>query len=119
MITERAMLAAVHISIWTAVKHDRKVSRDVADQTWGASGRGPLQQATVARRRQAGRTAHARRADPAVLLQDHAALVGRRVSSPAVEFLLRSHGADARVRGRASNRAWRAFFASIRNTSNR
>jgi hypothetical protein len=26
------MLAAVHISIWTAVKHDRKVSRDVADQ---------------------------------------------------------------------------------------
>src|SRR6202048_3559550 len=32
MITERAMLAAVHISIWTAVKHDRKVSRDVANQ---------------------------------------------------------------------------------------
>jgi hypothetical protein len=32
MITERAMLAAVHISIWTAVKHDRKVSRDVAQQ---------------------------------------------------------------------------------------
>jgi hypothetical protein len=32
MITERAMLAAVHISIWTAVKHDRKISRDVADQ---------------------------------------------------------------------------------------
>ena len=32
MITERAMLAAVHISIWTAVKHDRKVSRDVASQ---------------------------------------------------------------------------------------
>jgi hypothetical protein len=32
MITERAMLAAVHISIWTATKHDRKVSRDVADR---------------------------------------------------------------------------------------
>ena len=32
MITERAMLAAVHISLWTAVKHDRKVSQDVADQ---------------------------------------------------------------------------------------
>ncbi len=32
MITERAMLAAVHISIWTAVKHDRKVSRAVAHQ---------------------------------------------------------------------------------------
>jgi hypothetical protein len=32
MITERAMLAAIHISIWTAVKHDRKVSRDVANQ---------------------------------------------------------------------------------------
>jgi len=32
MITERAMLAAVHISIWTATKHDRKISREVADQ---------------------------------------------------------------------------------------
>lgn len=32
MITEKAMLAAVHISIWTAVKHDRGVSRDVADR---------------------------------------------------------------------------------------
>ena len=33
MITERAMLAAVHISIWTAVKHDRKVSHEVASST--------------------------------------------------------------------------------------
>jgi hypothetical protein len=32
MITERAMLAAIHISIWTAVKYDRNVSRDVARQ---------------------------------------------------------------------------------------
>lgn len=32
MISERAMLAAVHISIWTAVKHDRKVSQDVAQR---------------------------------------------------------------------------------------
>lgn len=32
MITERAMLVAVHISLWTAVKHDRKVSQDVAHQ---------------------------------------------------------------------------------------
>lgn len=32
MIANRAMLAAVHISIWTATKHDRKVSRAVADQ---------------------------------------------------------------------------------------
>ena len=32
MITERAMLAAVHISLWTAVKHDRRVSQDVAHQ---------------------------------------------------------------------------------------
>lgn len=32
MITHRAMLAAVHISVWTATKHDRKVSREVADQ---------------------------------------------------------------------------------------
>ena len=32
MITEKAMLAAVHISVWTAVTHDRKVSREVADR---------------------------------------------------------------------------------------
>lgn len=32
MITERAMLVAVHISLWTAVKHDRKISHDVAHQ---------------------------------------------------------------------------------------
>jgi hypothetical protein len=32
MITERAMLAAIHISIWTAVKHDRKISHEVASQ---------------------------------------------------------------------------------------
>ncbi len=40
MITERAMLAAVHISIWTAVKHDRKVSRDVAQQHGAHAGAG-------------------------------------------------------------------------------
>ena len=40
MITERAMLAAVHISIWTAVKHDRKVSRDVAHQHGAREGAG-------------------------------------------------------------------------------
>ena len=32
MITEKAMLAAIHLSIWTAVKHDRKVSRKVAEE---------------------------------------------------------------------------------------
>jgi hypothetical protein len=32
MITHKAMLAAVHISVWTATKHDRKISREVADQ---------------------------------------------------------------------------------------
>jgi hypothetical protein len=32
MITDRAMLAVVHISVWPAMKHDRKVSRDVAHQ---------------------------------------------------------------------------------------
>jgi hypothetical protein len=32
MIAERAMLAAIHISIWTGVKHDRKVSHEVASQ---------------------------------------------------------------------------------------
>jgi hypothetical protein len=40
MITERAMLAAVHISIWTAVKHDRKISRDVAQQYGAHEGSG-------------------------------------------------------------------------------
>src|ERR1700722_20297990 len=40
MITERAMLAAVHISIWTAVKHDRKISRDVAHQHGANEGAG-------------------------------------------------------------------------------
>ena len=40
MITEKAMLAAVHISIWTAVKHDRKVSRDVAHQHGAHQGAG-------------------------------------------------------------------------------
>jgi hypothetical protein len=40
MITERAMLAAIHISIWTAVKHDRKISRDVADQHGAHQGAG-------------------------------------------------------------------------------
>ncbi len=32
MITEKAMLAAVHISVWTATKYDKEVSRQVADQ---------------------------------------------------------------------------------------
>lgn len=32
MITEKAMLAAVHISVWTATKHDRQVSRQIANQ---------------------------------------------------------------------------------------
>ena len=40
MITERAMLAAVHISIWTAVKHDRKISHDVASQHGAHQGAG-------------------------------------------------------------------------------
>lgn len=40
MITDRAMLAAVHISIWTAVKHDRKVSSDVAHQHGAHQGAG-------------------------------------------------------------------------------
>jgi hypothetical protein len=32
MICEKAMLTAVHISMWTASKHDKQVSRDVANQ---------------------------------------------------------------------------------------
>ncbi len=34
------MLAAIHISIWTAVKHDRRVSRDVASQHGAHQGAG-------------------------------------------------------------------------------
>ena len=33
MITERAMLAAIHINIWTAVKLNRKVSHAVPAST--------------------------------------------------------------------------------------
>lgn len=40
MITERAMLAAVHISIWTAIKHDQKVSREIAEQHGAGQGAG-------------------------------------------------------------------------------
>lgn len=40
MITEKAMLAVVHISVWTAVKHDRRVSREVADQHGAHQGAG-------------------------------------------------------------------------------
>src|SRR5215469_9128451 len=40
MITEKAMLATVHISVWTAVKHDRKVSREVADHHGAHQGAG-------------------------------------------------------------------------------
>lgn len=32
MITEKAMLAAVHISVWTATKHDREASRKIAHE---------------------------------------------------------------------------------------
>ncbi len=32
MITEKAMLAAVHISVWTATKHDREASREIAHE---------------------------------------------------------------------------------------
>jgi hypothetical protein len=40
MITERAMLAAIHISVWTAIKLDRKVSREVAEQHGAYAGAG-------------------------------------------------------------------------------
>jgi hypothetical protein len=40
MITERAMLATIHISVWTAIKHDRKVSREVAEQHGAYAGAG-------------------------------------------------------------------------------
>ena len=32
MITEKAMLAAIHIHVWTATKHDKQVSRQIAQQ---------------------------------------------------------------------------------------
>ena len=50
MITERAMLAAVHISIWTAVKHDRKVSREVAEQHGAHAGAGRYNKKLCAKR---------------------------------------------------------------------
>lgn len=40
MITERAMLAAVHIRLWTASKHDKRVSQDVAEQHGAQSNAG-------------------------------------------------------------------------------
>ena len=40
MITKRAMLAAIHISVWTAIKHDRRVSREVAEQHGAYAGAG-------------------------------------------------------------------------------
>jgi hypothetical protein len=40
MITERAMLAAIHLSVWTAIKHDRKISREVAEQHGAYAGAG-------------------------------------------------------------------------------
>jgi hypothetical protein len=40
MITERAMLAAVHVSVWTAVKHDKKVSHEVAKSHGASTGAG-------------------------------------------------------------------------------
>lgn len=40
MITEKAMLVAVHISVWTAVKHDRDASREIAKQHGAEEGVG-------------------------------------------------------------------------------
>jgi len=40
MIAKRAMRAVVHISIWTAIKHDRKVSREIAEQHRACAGAG-------------------------------------------------------------------------------
>lgn len=36
-ITDKAMLVAVHVSMWTAVRHDRRVSNDVAKANGAAS----------------------------------------------------------------------------------
>ena len=69
MITERAMLAAVHISIWTAVKHDRKISRDVASQHGAHQGAGRYNKQLL---RGAGKAALARdREEDVQLCQIH------------------------------------------------
>ena len=34
MITEKAMLASLHISCWSAMKHDKQVSKEV-DEKYG------------------------------------------------------------------------------------
>jgi len=75
MITERAMLAAVHISIWTAVKHDRKISRDVASQHGTHQGAGRYNKQLLRGADKLGRTPHLAGQIRAVLLQDNPAVV--------------------------------------------
>ena len=75
MITEKAMLAAVHISIWTAVKHDRKVSREVADQHGAHQGAGRYNKQLLHGAQKLEELRTSRRPDSAALLQDHAAVV--------------------------------------------
>jgi len=118
MITEKAMLAAVHISIWTAVKHDRKVSRDVADQHGAHQGAGRYNKQLL------------RGADK---LEELRTLAGRSGStSTKSPFPGRTRGSGCYQRTFTSiswracassrpdlNRASRAFSASIPNTLSR
>ena len=76
MITERAMLAAVHISIWTAVKHDRKVSRQVADEHGAPETAGRYNKKLLSGAARARRSAQPRGPDTPELLQNHPAMVG-------------------------------------------
>ena len=121
MITEKAMLAAVHISIWTAVKHDRKISRDVASQHGAHQGAGRYNKQLL------------RGADKLDELRTLAGQIrqyfykitlpwsdeGIPSLLPVYELLFRSDGANARVRGRISIRASTASFRSIRSTSSK
>ena len=75
MITERAMLAAVHISIWTAVKHDRKVSRDVANQHGAHESAGRYNKQLLRGAEKLDALADARWTNSTALLQDHPAVV--------------------------------------------
>ena len=99
MINDRAMLAVLHISVWPAVKHDRKVSREVANRHGAQESAGRYNKQLLRGAEKldelltlAGQVR--------LFLQGHAALVRRRLPSAARALLLRTHHKDARVRER-------------------
>jgi hypothetical protein len=97
-IAEKAMLVAVHISIWTARKHDRAVSKEVAvthnsEEKLGRFNKRLLAEGTKLEAIQtlAGKIRN-------YFYQKHPALVRRGSADSAGRPLLRSHFQDARFR---------------------